>query len=57
MEAMKELSMIEDLFKKRRQIRVCMGPGSNPSKELIHDLITRAFNIVNKTESFPLKYM
>lgn len=48
--------MIEDLFKKRRQIRAAWDRDRIPSKELIHDLITRAFNIApSKQNLFPFK--
>lgn len=48
--------MIEDLFSKRRQIRAAWDHNRIPSKELIHDLITRAFNIApSKQNLFPFK--
>lgn len=48
--------MIENLFKKRRQIRAAWDQQKLPSKELIYDLLKRTMNITpSKQNLFPYK--
>jgi hypothetical protein len=47
---------IESLFAKRRQIRAAWDQERIPSKELIHNLLTRTLNIApSKQNLFPFK--
>ena len=49
---------VEDLLKKRRQIRETWDPEKIPSKELINDLLSKAFDLApSKQNLYPFKIL